>query len=146
VRALFLPGLVSAVVLTAIGCASASSSQGRFADVGHRLSIFVPSGWRVSHRSFTRCSDPVERFSLLGPGQILTVEERLVPVGAERSARPQHFSVRGRPTPVECCSIQGRRGWVVQFGDHGRAFYVYLYPGRWAARTLLRLLDSFRVG
>lgn len=144
-RAHFVLGLV-ALILAAIGGGSASSSPGRFANVGHRLSIVVPTGWRVSHTRFTPCADPVERFSLLGSGEILTVEERLVPVQAELTRRPQHFSVRGKPSPIECCSIPGRRGWVVQFGDHGRAFYAYLYPGRQGARTLLRILDSFRVG
>jgi hypothetical protein len=33
---------------------------------------------------------------------------------------------------------------VLHFGDHGRAFYAYLYPGRAAPDTLLHALDSFR--
>ena len=129
------------------GGVSGSPSAGERIDVGHGLSIVVPGGWRVSHRHFTPCADPVERFSLLGYGQILTVEERLVPVRAELTRRPRAFGVRGKPSPLECCAIAGRRGWVVQFGDHGRAFYAYLYPGTaTAAATLLRTLDTFRVG
>jgi hypothetical protein len=144
VRALFLLAL-AVVVAVSVGGAAASSSAAKHADVGHRLSIVVPAGWHVSDRRFTPCSDPIERFSLLGPGQILTVEERIAPVRAELTRRPRRFSVRGGPTPLECCAISGRRGWVVHFGDHSRAFYAYLYPGRGPARTLLRILDSFRV-
>jgi hypothetical protein len=136
---------LAAVVTVSVGGAAASSSAANRVDVGHGLSIVVPAGWRVSHRRFTSCSDPIERFSLLGPGEILTVEERLVPVRAELTPRPRRFGVRGGPTPLECCAISGRRGWVVQFGDHGRAFYAYLYPGRGAAPTLLQILDSLRV-
>ena len=143
-RALALFGLV-VVVGAGICGVSASSSAERRVDVGHRLSILVPAGWRISHRRFTPCSDPIERFSLLGPEQILTVEERLAPVRAELARRPRHFSVSGKPTPIECCAIPGRRGWVVQFGDHGRAFYAYLYPGSRTAHTLLRTLDSLHV-
>jgi hypothetical protein len=35
---------------------------------------------------------------------------------------------------------------VLQFGDNGRAFYAYVYPGRGGAEPLLRLLDTLRVG
>jgi hypothetical protein len=136
---------LTAVLVASSGPASATSSAARRVDVGHGLSILVPPGWRISHRHFTPCSDPVERFSLLGSGQILTLEERLLPVRAELARRPRHFNVRGRPTPLECCAILGRRGWVVQFGDHGRAFYAYLYPGRSQTGILLRTLDSLFV-
>jgi len=136
---------LTAVLAAGSGGASALSSAARRVDVGHGLSVRIPPGWRISHRHFTPCSDPVERFSLLGAGRILTLEERLVPVRAELTRRPRHFNVRGRPTPLECCAIPGRRGWVVQFGDHGRAFYAYLYPGRGPTTILLRTLDSLLV-
>jgi hypothetical protein len=68
-----------------------------------------------------------------------------VPVPAELTRRPRHFRVRGKPTLLECCAIPSRRSWVFEFGDHGRAFYAYLYPGIKSARTLLRTLNSFRV-
>jgi hypothetical protein len=32
----------------------------------------------------------------------------------------------------------------LQFSDHGRAFYAYVFPGKSKPRSLLRLLDSFR--
>lgn len=136
---------LAAVVASTAGGASASPSAGKRVNAGHGLSILVPTGWRVSHRRFTPCSDPIERFSLLGSGQILTVEERLAPAPRELTRRPRRFSVHGKPVPLECCAIPGRSGWVLQFGDHRRAFYAYLYPGRGTAETLLRALDSLRV-
>jgi hypothetical protein len=121
------------------------ASPGRRVAVGHGLSIVVPPGWLVSYHRFTSCSDPVERFSLVGRGQVLTVEERLSPVRAELSRRPAHFRVRRQPAPLECCALE-RPGWMVQFGDRGRAFYAYVYPRSGAAAvTLLRSLDSLRV-
>ncbi len=141
------PPLLALVVVAVggIGGTSVAESPSRRAAVGHGLSIVVPAGWRVTHHRFTPCSDPVERFSLLGAGQVLTIEERLVPVRAELRPRTRQFTVRGKPTPIECCSIPGRRSWVVQFGDRGRAFYAYLYPGNGSARSLLHALDSFSV-
>jgi hypothetical protein len=133
-----------ALLVAGLVAAPAASPAGGRIDVGHRLSIVVPSGWRISHRSFTPCTDPIERFSLIRGGQILMIQERLKPVPAELSPRSRQFRVRGEPSPLECCSIPGRRGWILQFGDHGRAFYAYLYPGGQSARTLLALLDTFR--
>jgi hypothetical protein len=135
--------------LAAIGCAligvSASSSANGRADVGHGLFVSVPHGWRVSYHRFTPCSDPLERFSLIRGRQVLMIQERLDPVRAELSRRPSHFTVRGKPSPMECCSIPGRSGWSLQFSDRGRAFYAYVFPGESKVRPLLRLLDSFRV-
>ena len=142
-RLLAVAGLVAAFVLSA---ASQSSPAGGPSEVGHRLSIAVPPGWRVTHRRFTACSDPVERFTLLsGHGQILTIQERLDPIAAELGQRPLHFAVSGRPQPIECCSLD-RPGWVIQFGDHGRGFYAFLYPGSGSPHVLLRALDSFSAG
>jgi hypothetical protein len=86
----------------------------------------------------------VERFSLIRGRRVLMIQERLDPVRAELSGRPAHFTVRGKPSPMECCSIPGWSGWSLQFSDHGRAFYAYIFPGKSKARPLLRLLDSFR--
>jgi hypothetical protein len=113
--------------------------------VGHGLSIVMPAHWRVTHRHFTPCSDPTERFSLLsGREVVLMVQERHSPARAELTPRPRHFAVHGRPAPLECCSLPGRAGWVLHFDDHGRAFYAYLYPGSATPGALLRTLDSFR--
>jgi hypothetical protein len=137
------------VVLVAVAAgllfASASRPSGGRVDTGHGLWIAVPPGAHLSYRAFTPCSDPVERFSLISGGQVLTLQERLDPVAAELSSRPTHFRVSGAASPLECCSISGRSGWVIQFGDHGRAFYAYVYPGHSSPSRLLRALDSLRV-
>jgi hypothetical protein len=86
----------------------------------------------------------VERVSLIRGRQVLMIQERLDPVRAELSGRPARFNVHGKPSPMECCSIPGRSGWSLQFSDHGRAFYAYLFPGNSAVWPLLRLLDTFR--
>jgi len=141
-RLVAVAGLVAAFVLSA---ASKSSPASAPSALGHRLSIAVPHGWRVTYRRFTPCSDPVERFSLLsGHGQILMIQERLDPIRAELVQRPLRFAVSGRPRPLECCSLD-RPGWVIQFGDHGRGFYAFLYPGRGSPQALLQALDSFSV-
>jgi hypothetical protein len=127
----------------------ASAGAGLPADraaAGHGLSIVVRPGWELTHRRFTPCSDPVERFSLIRGDQVLTVEERLDPVRAELRPRPARFAVRGAPSQLECCAIEGRRGWMIQFGEGGRAFYAYLYPGRGPVEPLLDALDTLRVG
>jgi hypothetical protein len=138
-----VPTAVAAVALGLLSASPALAPVGTRVDVGHGLSIVVPAGWRVSHRPFTPCSDPVERFSLLSGRRVLMLQERLAPVPAELT-RPRHFTVRGKPNPHECCSIPGRSGWVLSFGDHGRAFYAYLYPGASTPDALLHALDTFR--
>ena len=141
-RLLAVAGLTAAFASSA---ASQSSPASALSSVGHHLSIAVPRGWSVTYRRFTPCSDPVERFSLLsGHGQILMIQERLHPIRAELVQRPVHFAVRGRPRLLECCSLD-RPGWVIQFGDHRRGFYAFLYPGRGSAHALLQALDSFSV-
>jgi len=123
----------------------AGSSPGGRAAAGHGLSIAVPPGWQLTHRRFTPCSDPVERFSLVHGDQILMLQERLDPIRAELKPRPLRFAVRGKAAPIACCSIGSRRGFLLQFGESGRAFYAYLYPGRGSLRVLLLALDSLRV-
>ena len=133
-----------ALALLVAATLAAASTGGRVA-AGHGLSIAVPSGWQLTHRRFTPCSDPVERFSLVRGDQVLMVQERLDPIRAELKPRPLRFAVRDTAAPIGCCSIGNRRGWVLQFGEGGRAFYAYLYPGRESPRVLLLALDSLRV-
>ena len=113
--------------------------------VGHELSFSaVPPGWHVAHVQ-TGCTDPVARVSVAHGDQLLVVQERLHPIAAELRRRPAHFAVHGAPSPLACCSVGAREGWVVQFGQNGRAFYAYVYPGREDPQPLLRILDSLRV-
>jgi hypothetical protein len=139
-----VPTAVAAVALGLLAAAPDSAPVETRVDAGHGLSVVVPAGWRISHRPFTPCSDPMERFSLLSGRRVLMLQERLAPVPAELTRRPRHFTVHGRPNPLECCSIPGRSGWVLSFGDHGRAFYAYLYPGASTPDALLHVLDTFR--
>jgi hypothetical protein len=113
--------------------------------VGHGLALHVPPGWQVTHRAFTPCTDPIERVSVVHGRQILMLQERLAPDPSELRARPARFRVRGAPHALECCSIGSRKGWMIQFGERGRAFYAYLYPGGEDPQPLLRILDSLRV-
>jgi hypothetical protein len=124
--------------------ASSESLAGRMR-VGHGLSVVVPPGFHVTRRQFSSCIDPVERFSLISGRQVLTVQERLDPVREELTPRPPRFVVGGRPSPLECCSLPGRKGWVLEFSEHGRAFYAYVYPGDRSPAVLLAALDSFAV-
>lgn len=113
--------------------------------LGHGLAVAVPPGWHVTTQRFTPCTDPIERFSVVRGRQVLMVQERLEPVQAELKQRPARFAVRGAPTPMECCSLGSRKGWSLQFGVRGRAFYAYVYPGGEDPQPLLRILDSLRV-
>jgi hypothetical protein len=141
-RRLVAPAVV-ALGCAALGLSAASSATAR-TSVRHGLSVVVPAGWRVSYQPLTPCSDPVERFTLFHGDQALTVEERTDPVPEELRGRPARFGVSGKPSPLECCAIEGMPGWSIQFSDHGRAFYAYLYPGRESPRALLSVLDTFR--
>jgi hypothetical protein len=114
--------------------------------VGHGLSLGLPWGWQATHRAFTPCVDPIERVTVYRGDAAIMLQERLHPDASELRGRPSRFTVPGRPSPLECCSIGGRKGWMLQFSAHGRAFYAYLYPGHRRASELLRVLDSLRVG
>jgi hypothetical protein len=138
-RGLVAIGLVLAV-LALVRPASAGSGR---VGAGHGLSVVVPAGGHLTQRHFTPCADPVERFSVIDGRARLTIEERL-----EAEPGPQRngpFHVSGPPSPMECCAIEGRAGWVVHFLDQGRSFYAYLYPAEHSPRPLLNVLDSLRV-
>ena len=113
--------------------------------VGHGLTLGLPSGWQVTHRTFTPCVDPIERVTVYRGDAAIMLQERLHPDPSELGGRPAHFAVRGKPTPLECCSIGERKGWMIQFSEHGRAFYAYVYPGHRRRGEVLHVLDSLRV-
>ena len=113
--------------------------------VGHGLSFGLPAGWQATHRTFTPCVDPIERVTVYRGDAAIMLQERLHPDPSELRGRPAHFTVHGVPAPLECCSIGGRKGWSIEFSEHGRAFYVFFYPGQRRAGELLRVLDSLRV-
>jgi hypothetical protein len=135
---------VVGLALTALALVRPASSAGtQRVYAGDGLSIVLPAGAQLTHRHFTPCADPVERFSVLDGHAILTIEERLEVEPGPRRSGP--FRVSGTATPMECCAIGGRAGWVVHFRDYGRGFYAYLYPSGSSPAPLLHLLDSLRV-
>ena len=134
---------VVALAIVALALVRPASAGPHPADAGHGLSVLLPAGARLTHRHFTPCADPTERFSVVDGRAILTIEERLEPEAGPRRNGPFHVS--GRPKPVECCAIEGRTGWVIHFRDHGRSFYAYLYPAGGSPAPLLRMLNSLRV-
>lgn len=131
--------------LATLGVSGPSAASSHRLNVGRGLSIVVPAGWHLTRKRFTPCTDPIERFSIIQGERVLMLQERLVPDLAELKGRPTHFHVRGTPSPIECCSLPGRHGWLLQFSDHGRAFYAYLYPGAGTVEPLLKTLDTLRV-
>lgn len=138
-RGLVLVGLALAFLAVV---RPASAGYGRV-DAGHGLSVRPPGGAYLTHRRFTPCSDPVDRFSVIDGRAILTVEERLEPEAGPRRDGP--FRVSGPARPLACCAIEGRAGWVIHFLDHRRSFYAYLYPAGSSPAPLLRILDTLRV-
>jgi hypothetical protein len=85
----------------------------------------------------------VERFSVFDGDAVLAIEERL---GIEPGpVRKGPFRVSGPASPMSCCSVSTRPGWLIHFRDHGRGFYAYLYPAGRSPAPLLRVLDSLRV-
>jgi hypothetical protein len=150
VRTRFVGTLWRTRGLVAIGLALAALAFVRPASAGpHRvgggygLSLVLPTGAHFTQRHFTPCADPVERLSVVDGRAILTIEERLEPESGPVRRGP--FRVSGPPRPVECCSIAGRSGWVIDFLDHGQSFYAYLYPAGRSPAPLLHVLDSLRV-
>ena len=138
---------VAAVCVLAASAAAAPEAR-TYRNAG--LSVRVPAGWHVVHRRLANCIDPAQRLALTGRGSIIVIQESLNPGRYLRRfpRRPTRFRVEGRPSPLECCAVSGRAGWMLHFRDAGRAFYAYVYP---AARgpghrvRALRILDSLRV-
>ena len=62
-------------------------------------------------------------------------------------ARPVHFRLRGAPNWIACCAPEGAgKGWFIDFRDHGRAFYAYVYLARPGTRAqALAVLDGLRI-
>jgi hypothetical protein len=132
------------LTLVALALVWPASAGPRRVDAGHGLSVLVPPGAHLTHRRFTPCADPVERFSVVDGRAVVTLEERLEAEPGPPRNGP--FQVGGPPVPMECCAIEGRPGWTLHFLDKGRSFYAYIYPGGGSPAPLLRVLDSLRAG
>ena len=82
VRALLAAGLGLGALVVA-GYALGGAAR---VDAGHGLSLTLPPGAYVTHRTFTPCSDPAERFSVMGSEYVCSplcpcIRLQIVPFG-----------------------------------------------------------------
>lgn len=109
----------------------------------------VPAGWHVVDKRLTRCSNPLERLTLAGPGGgMVMLQESLDPRRyiARFERRPARWRLHGRPQPIACCAPNRRPGWFMNFRDSGRGFYVYVYGQTARARQqALAILNALTV-
>ena len=109
---------------------------------------YPPRWWRVDGH-LTPCVNPIQRVAFAGRGAFVMLQEFLGLSDAELRRfprRPERFRLRGAPTRHLCCTPTSRPGWVLEFQDGGRAFYVYVYLGwRRTKREALAILDSLRI-
>jgi len=71
--------------------------------------------------------EPVERVTIYRGDATIMLEERLHPDRSELRGRPAHVAARGRPAPLQCCSIGERKGWSIEFPQ--RSLRVAEDPG-----------------
>jgi len=112
------------------------------------LLVTYPASWRPIRHRLTRCSNPVERIDLAGPGGALLMVQESLGRNATRGMlpRPNRFGFGGPPHPLACCTPTRQPGWLLNFKDGGRGFYAYLYPGSKSLRAeLVAILNSLRV-
>lgn len=140
--------LAALSALAAAGATAAPNRKGLYSDTQIGLSVRVPAGWHVVRRRLTPCSNPIERLTVVGRGALVMLQESLGPLLTTNhfSPRPSRFELGGKPYPMECCAPRGSPGWSFNFGEGGRGFYAYVYPGRSGTRReALSILDSLRV-
>ncbi len=113
-----------------------------------RLTVTLPSGWRVVHRRLTPCVNPIERLTVTGRGALVMLQESLDPRRYIRrfSPRPHRVALKGKPQPIACCAPTRRPEWFFNFRDRGRGFYVYVYLGQAGTRAeALAILNGLQV-
>ena len=144
---LALVGLVLALLL--VGSTPAGIERGaHYEKQSAGLLVAYPASWRSIGHALTRCTNPVERIDLAGPGGALFMLQESLGRNATAGmpTRPRSFEVRGVPSPLECCRATMQPGWLLPFKEGGRGFYAYLYPGRLDERAeLVAILNSLRV-
>jgi hypothetical protein len=130
------------LVAVAWAPAGASGTSARVARA-YGLVLPLPAGWHVVASSLTDCSNPRQRLAIAGDGALVVLAERVGGGRAQGPSRPRRFRATGRPSPIECCAVAGRAGWMFAFVDRGRELYAYVYPGRpGSSATALRALDG----
>ncbi len=126
----------------ALAPAGASGTGARLARA-HGLALPLPAGWHVVASRLTDCSEPTQRLAIAGDGALVVLQERVRGGRAQGPPRPRRFRATGKPSPMECCAVAGRAGWMFPFVDRGRELYAYVYPGRpGSTATALRALDG----
>jgi hypothetical protein len=110
------------------------------------LALVLPPGWHVVHPALLEpCTNPAPRLAVARGKNLVLVEESLdAPRYIARfTPRPRRFHVRGPASFLACCAAaRAGKGWQLDFRDHGRGFYAYVYGD---PRTALPVLDSLRV-
>jgi hypothetical protein len=137
----------------------AGAASSRRVDAGAGISVALPAGWRLVHRSITDCSDPAQRLLATTARGKLRQRYRVPALAAlvllmEGSsgrfpARPARFHLPRRLVGSlgGCCEIPTGPGVELPFRDHGRRFYAFVYVGRrsGARGSTLALLNSLRI-
>jgi hypothetical protein len=155
VRRLAVIGLFCGLLLVPSGAAGSF----RRVDAGAGVSVALPAGWRLVHRSITDCSDPAQRLlattarGSLGHRYHVPARAALVLLMEGSSGRfpvrPARFHLPRQLVGSlgGCCEIPTGPGVELLFRDHGRRFYAFVYLGeRSAARqSTLALLNSLRI-
>ena len=154
---LALIGLLFGLLLVPTGAGAVASA--RRVEAGAGISVALPSGWRLVHRSITDCSDPAQRLlATTARGQLrrrfrVPARGALVLLMESSSgrfpARPPRFHLPRRfaGSLGGCCEIPTGPGVELSFRDHGRRFYAFVYVGRRseARGSTLALLNSLRI-
>ncbi len=115
------------------------------------MTIQAPSGWRVSHRSWSYCDSPAQVLALatgkhpVREGGLLLVLEYSVGAGSPRSR--SSFRLPGSPSTFEgCCGMPTAAGYGFTLVEHGRAFQIFLWGrDRGLAKTAVAALNTLRV-
>jgi hypothetical protein len=146
---------------TLLACALLAGPIGTWHDAHAHLTLRYPAALHVTTSKLTGITDPVERVALYSGSppnatvmprahQVIAIvmeQEPPLPVDIARfPPRPRHFRIR---TLTRLEGFSGRRWAEITFGDHGRAFYLFIGVGSQAdplVPRLLRALDSLRVG
>jgi len=131
--------LLAALALAPVG----ESGMGTRLARAHGLALPLPAGWHVVASQLTDCSDPTQRLAITGDGALVVLQERVGDGRAHGPPRPKRFRVTRKASPMECCALADRAGWMFPFVDRGRELYAYVYPGRpGSITTALRALDG----
>jgi hypothetical protein len=137
-RMLAVTGLL--VVLLLVPAAAAKTSTR--VEAGHGISFVLPAGWRLAHREYSHCADPVQRLAVTSDHATVLLQETNF---GRFPARPARFRLPQAVGNIGgCCGMASGAGAELLFRDHGRRFYAFVYGSRDRA-GVLALLNSLKV-